>query len=114
MAIGDDQIEAVKRFCATVQTAAVSGLDYVRLTSLRLPGCKPDIVNALLCMGDRGEGYETRLFFSARVEPAHVCNLNWNANGVRILEENWHAFSWKVPKGMSVVDTLIEHLKPLR
>lgn len=114
MAINDADVAALKGYCDEVSTTESGGIDYARLKRLRLPGCTPDTVDALLCLGDRGEGYATRLYFSEKVTPPRVLQLNWNANGVRILEENWHAYSWKVPKGTSPVDTLIEHLKPLR
>jgi len=40
--------------------------------------------------------------------------LNWNANGVRILERNWHAFSWTVnpePRLIQMVAAYSRHLK---
>lgn len=65
----------------------------------------------MLCMGER-DGYPTRLFFAERIVPAKPYALNWKAQTDRILERNWHVFSWKVPQGLSPVDTLHEHLKP--
>jgi hypothetical protein len=49
-----------------------------------------------------------------RVVPAKPYALNWKAQTDRILERNWHVFSWKVPQGLSPIETLREHLKPLR
>ena len=112
MAICETDIEALKRHCAEVSTCAIGNIDYALLAALRLPGCTPVETDALLCLGDRGEGYATRLFFAQQVTPARAYKLNWNANNVRILERLWCAYSWKVPPGPAE-QTLIEHLKPL-
>ena len=114
MPSSEEQIEAIKVHCAGVASCLQGTIEYLLLTALRLPACKPEVVDALLCLGDRGEGYATRLYLAERVVPRKVITLNWNANGVRILERNWHAFSWKVPLGLSPEETLLEHMKPLR
>jgi hypothetical protein len=114
MAILDADADALKSYCAAVATCAVGGVDYVLLTALRLAGCTPNQTDALLCLGERGEGYATRLFFAQVVAPPKPFTLNWNSNNVRILERVWFAYSWKVPMGLSPEQTLIEHLKPLR
>lgn len=114
MPFSDEQVEAMKVHCASVASCSQGTIEYLLVAGLRLPNCNPDVVDALLCFGDRGEGYATRLYFAERVAPARVITLNWNANGVRILERNWHAFSWKVPLGLSPEATLLEHMKPLR
>jgi hypothetical protein len=114
MPFSDEQVEAMKAHCAGVASCSQGTIEYLLVAGLRLPNCKPDVVDALLCFGDRGEGYPTRLYFTERVAPARAISLNWNANGVRILERNWYAFSWKVPLGLSPEETLLEHMKPLR
>lgn len=114
MPISDDEAKAVKTYCASVASYSFGEVDYLQLSGLQLPGCTPSEVDALLCLGDRGEGYATRLFFSQVIVPPKPFSLNWNASGVRILERNWHAYSWKVPAGLSPSETLAEHLKPLR
>jgi hypothetical protein len=110
----DLDLEVIKACCSTVATCAVGDLEYVLMTGLRLPGCIPAETDALLCLGDRGEGYATRLFFPVEVKPPRPYVLNWNTKGVHILGRSWFAFSWKVPQGHTVVETLNEHLKPLR
>jgi hypothetical protein len=109
-----EQLAALKRYCDAVSACAQASIEFLLLSRLGLPTCTPEIVDALLCFGDRGEGYATRLYFAERVTPKKPFKLNWNANGVRILERNWHAYSWKVPLGLSPEETLLEHLKPLR
>jgi len=114
MGLNDREADALKPYCKAVATCAAGGVDYVLLTALQLPGCTPAEPDALLCLGDRGEGYPTRLFLSQRVTPPRPYALNWNANGVRILEREWWAFSWRVPAGMTPEETLAHHLGPLR
>ena len=90
-----DQVAELKRLCPGLQSAQEGVHTLYLLPQLHLrEGCKPAVVDALLCPFDR-DGYPFRLFFAEQiVTPAKV---NWNANGCRILEQNWHAFSWKVP-----------------
>jgi len=113
MAITNDQRVALEAVCDSVGVCAVGSIEYHLLTGLRLPGCRPEKVDAMLCMGER-EGYPTRLFLAERVVPMKPYALNWNAQTFRILERNWHVYSWKVPQGLSPIETLDEHLKPLR
>jgi len=113
MPLSDEDVQQLAAQCTSVASCPDGGVECVLLSGLRLPRCTPDVVDALLCLGPR-DNYPTRLFFSAPVAPHEPVALNWNANGVRILERNWHAFSWQVPAGLSAAETLREHLKPLR
>jgi hypothetical protein len=112
--VPDSAIELIRPCCAAIATCATGNLEYVLMTGLQLPGCRPVEIDALLCLGDRGEGYPTRLFFAQEVQPPRPYALNWNTRNVHILGRSWCAYSWKVPQGLSVVETLNEHLKPLR
>jgi len=113
MAITNDQRIELEAVCESVGSCVVGSIEYHLLTGLRLPGCQPPTLDGMLCMGER-DGYPTRLFFSERVVPAKPYALNWKAQTDRILERNWHVYSWKVPQGLSPRETLEEHLKPLR
>ena len=113
MAFADAEIERLKAFCTRVESCVQGAIDYFLLIGLRLPECTPSTVDALLCVGDRGEGYATRLFFAEVLIPKDNIALNWNHRNVRILERNWHAYSWKVPREMPLDHILREHLKPL-
>ena len=113
MAITDDQRAALETECKTVGTCVVGSIEYHLLTDLSLPGCTPEKIDALLCMGER-DGYPTRLFFAERVVPPKPYAHNWKAQTDRILERNWHVFSWKAPQGLSPIETLQDHLKTLR
>jgi len=88
----------------------------VFLPKLRLPdGCEPHEIDALLCPHPI-DGYSSRLYFFARIQPAGKVNttaLNWNAS-VLILERTWHAHSWRTPPDLRPVQMIAIHLKALR
>lgn len=108
-----DQIDELKGLCSGLGLVEEAGRQYFLLTGLTLPqGCQPQKVDALLCPTAR-DGYPSRLFFSQRVKEPRP--LNWNTNGVRIGERNWHAFSWRIGgTGLRLVQMLISHLSALR
>lgn len=113
MSIPVDDLALLKARCTKLSRAVEGGLTYYLLAGLELPaGCTPSRVDALLCMGER-DGYPTRLFLERQVQGASGIALNWNANGVRILERNWVAYSWKVPISERLNAVLDEHLKVL-
>ena len=94
MAFPKDQVAEFKLLCPDVQQCDEAGRTYLLLSGLTLPeGCSPSNLDAPLCPTER-DGYPSRLFFADRIKS--LTELNWNASGVRILEKNWHAFSWKV------------------
>lgn len=107
-----DQIEELKALAGDASRSEEGGFVYFLLPSLQLPpGCSPEKVDALLCPMLRN-GYPSRLFFAERITSRG--QRNWNANGVRILERNWHAFSWTVPGGLRLAQLVGAHLKGLR
>jgi hypothetical protein len=111
--LDETDLARLRERCGKISRAVEASLTYYLLEQLELPiGCSPSRVDALLCTGER-DGYPTRLFFERQVKGASGATLNWNANGVRILERNWTAYSWKVPMGRSVYLLLDEHLKAL-
>ncbi|MCX5842544.1 MAG: hypothetical protein NT022_02130, partial [Deltaproteobacteria bacterium] len=64
----------------------------------------------LLCPVER-DGYPSRLFLSEMVKTPFP--RNWNANGVRILERQWYAFSYQNIKG-TLIEMLSAHLRGLK
>jgi hypothetical protein len=89
-----DQIDELKGQYSGLSFIEEAGVEYFLLPNMLTPkGCIPDKVDALLCPSAR-DGYTSRLFFAKQV--AGPRPLNWNANGVRIGERNWHAYSWKI------------------
>jgi hypothetical protein len=90
----DDQLAELRRLCPDLKRAAETDCPFFLLPGLSLPdGCSPSSIDALLCPVPR-DGYPFRLFFAKRIVTPK--KLNWNVDGIRILERNWHAFSWKV------------------
>lgn len=112
MAFASDQVEELKRLFPNVQRSEEGGCIYFLLPQLRLPErCTPASTDALFCPTAR-DGYPSRLFFAEQVQCS--TKLNWNANGVRIVERNWHAFSWKVNPNLRLAQMVAAHLKAFR
>ena len=105
-----DEVAELRRYCSQVASAPEGGCNYLLLQDLILPdGCAPSTCDALLCQSPR-DGYQSRLFFSVQVASGRT--LNWNASGVRILDRNWHAFSWKVDTpSLRLAEMLVRHLE---
>jgi len=81
-----DQIDELKSLYPGLSLIKEAGIEYLLIPNLVLPtGCVPEKLNALLCPTPR-DGYTSRLFFAQQVKGPH--QLNWNANGVRIGEQN--------------------------
>lgn len=97
MTFPDDQVKELVRLFPGAAAGSEAGVFYFLLPSVALPaGSTPHSMDLLLCPAGR-DGYPSRLFFCERVQCPK--GLNWNATGVRILERNWHAFSWRVNRG---------------
>lgn len=112
MTFASDQIEELNALFGDVKTSEEGGVAYFFIPSLCLPtGCSPDKVDALLCPTSR-DGYAFRLFFAERIQSP--TQQNWNVNSVRILERNWHAFSWRVPENLRLAQMVGVHLRGLR
>jgi len=112
MSFPEDQVVELKLLCPDVSEVEEAGCMYLLLPGLYLPdGCIPARTDALLCPTAR-DGYESRLFFADRIECKFV--PNWNADGVRIVERNWHAFSWKISANLRLVQMVAAHLRALR
>lgn len=106
-----DQIEELKKLFSGVKYAEEAGHRYFLIQDIELPAnCTPDKVDILLCP-DHREGYRSRLFFASQINSGK--SLNWNIQGIRILERNWYAFSWKLPEGLRLAQMLTSHLRGL-
>jgi len=115
MSCPPEEIEELRLAFPGVAEASEGGVVYIFIPDLRLPdGSHPGKVDALLCPDAERHGYPSRLFFAERLESNK--NLNWNPpNGIRILERNWHAFSWRLNlRGLRLVQLVALHLKPLQ
>lgn len=86
-----DQLEELKRLYPGVQRCDEGGFTFFLLPDVALPeGCSPSRADLLLCPMLR-DGYPSRLFIAERVST--MANPNWNGP-FRILDRNWHVFSW--------------------
>ena len=114
MAIPQDQIEEMKDAFPGILGAEEAGIPYFLIPQLGMPnGVTPASVDVLLCPVADRHGYPSRLFFAQQVQSAKL--LNWNTNGVRILERNWFAYSWKINQpGLRPMQILALHLKALQ
>lgn len=113
MDFSENQILELKSIAPDLSIAQDGGYTYIRIDNLQLPDfCKPNVVNALLCPSQK-DGYESSLFYSAPIT-GHLNTRNWNRVGVRILDENWYAISWRVSSGLSLSEMLLIHLSALR
>lgn len=108
-----DQIDELKGLYAGLRLVVEAGIEYLLIPNLQMPqGCVPEKLDALLCPTER-DGYSSRLFFSQRVQGPRP--LNWNANGVRIGERNWHAFSYKIgASAQRLAQKISSHLTALQ
>ncbi len=109
----EDQIDELKELCSEVLTCEEGGITYALLRKIILPtGCSPTEVDALLCPSSK-DGYTSRLYFAQQISCPK--QLNWNALNTRILEQNWHAYSWKIPQeNLRLSQMVANHLGALR
>lgn len=115
MELDQAQVDDLKAHCESVSKAVQGNVTFLLLKALRLPaGASPEIVDAMLRLGDNGDSYATRLYLSQRAIGGSKVALNWNVNDQRILEQNWFAYSWKAPASLPLEEILLEHLKGLQ
>ncbi len=112
MTYPSDQIDELRHHCDRISLGEEGGTSYIQLEGLLLPeGCVPQKCDALLLPTEK-DSYPSRLFLSVR--PTSQVERNWNVSDARILERNWHAFSWKVTRGnLRLERLLVGHLKAL-
>jgi hypothetical protein len=111
MNFAQEQITELKDLFPNVQACDEGGVTFFLIPDFKLPeGCIPSNADALLCPTSR-DGYDSRLYFSDKIQTAKP--LNWNANCVRILERNWHAFSWRIPPGLRLSQMVATHWRGL-
>jgi hypothetical protein len=104
------QVAELKKLCPGLLLAPEGARTLYVLPQLHLlDGCKPAIVDALLCPFER-DAYPFRLFF-AELIVGPVTNLNWNKGGCIILDRRWFAFSWKVPRELRLIQMVTSLLE---
>jgi hypothetical protein len=108
--VSDEGLKKIRGLCFEAREMTEAGLAYLYLPGLKLPqGCEPQVVDALLCLQSR-DGYPTRLLLSARISNK---GQNWNSH--RILDREWHTWSWNGVSGnLRPIEILLGHLRALR
>jgi len=107
-----DQVQELKLLAPGVSSCEEAGFTYFLLPAFPLPaGCRPERTDLLLCPVPR-DGYTSRLYFAEHV--ACQASLNWNG-AVRVLERNWHAFSWGINQtDLRLAQMVLTHLRALK
>lgn len=107
-----DQVAELVRLFPRAEQAVEGAVIYILLPDLELPaGCAPSRVDALLCPTAR-DGYASRLYYAQQITGGPP--QNWHVQGIRILERNWFAFSWKMREGLRLTQMVLAHLNGLR
>lgn len=111
--ISQDSLNELKLVCHGVQAMQEGGSYYVFLPGLEVVTNQgTHRLDALLCPSAHPTGYMTRLFLS---KPLHGCGQSNNWTEHRILDRNWHTWSWQnVPATQSPTQILAAHLRALR
>lgn len=105
-----DEVAELELICGKVSEYQAEGRRLLLLEKVPLPGDGSSSTReGLLCPEER-DGYATRLFLSA---PVNGKGTNWTRH--RILDREWHSWSWKdVPANQRLSQILAGHLKGLR
>ncbi len=112
-----EQVDELLALFAGAKQMEEGDIPYFFLPSVTIPGGANPATVDLLLRPVYGDGYDSRLFFSA--QPTFSSrksseNLNWNAVGVHILSRNWYAFSWRTQPNLTLAQMVAMHLKALQ
>jgi hypothetical protein len=113
MSYSAEDVAELKMLCPEAAEGMEGSTPVLVLPSLVLPaGCVPPVVDALLWLASR-DGYPSRLYLSQRVVKPGA-QPNWNSD-IRILERNWHAYSWNLNRtDLRPMQMIAEHLRGLQ
>ncbi|NJA08331.1 hypothetical protein HC024_21765 [Methylococcaceae bacterium WWC4] len=111
--INEENLDGLRKVCDGAKVMPESGIDYIFLPELEVITTQTSRkIDALLCPAQHPSGYMTRLFL-AEPFPGSGQSNNWTQH--RILERNWHSWSWQnVPATQSPAQILAAHLRALR
>lgn len=108
----EDQIQELKSLFPGAARYDEGSFTYFLLPNVAMPdGREPARTDLLLCPMRRDD-YNSRLFFRSKVCSKQT--LNWHVSGLRIIERNWEAFSWKTPTGLRLAQMVSIHLRQLQ
>lgn len=111
--ISPAHMDELRKICAGAGVMTESGIDYIFLPNLTVvTSTATQELDALLCPSQHPSGYMTRLFLSTPLRGAGKSN-NWSEH--RILERQWHTWSWQHVSGTQAPSQILAaHLRALR
>lgn len=111
--ITQEHLDNLQKICRGAMVMGEAGIDYVFLPELGvITSLATHKLDALLCPSQHPSGYMTRLFLAEPLPGSGQSN-NWTQH--RILERNWHSWSWQnVPAAQAPAQILAAHLRALR
>jgi hypothetical protein len=112
MNYSENEINGLKSIAPNLSTIQEGGYTYIFIKDLILPeNCEPKIIDALLCPAPC-PGYNSRLYFSEKIEGCPP--RNWNGK-LRAVNQNWFAISWQIKTpNLTLSEMLSIHLKALK
>jgi hypothetical protein len=110
--ISQEHLDGLRTVCSGAKVMHEGGIDYIFLPELTVrTTAATHKLDALLCPSLHPTGYVTRLFLS---EPLHGSGQSNNWMNYRILERNWHSWSWQnVSPEQTPAQILAAHLRAL-
>jgi hypothetical protein len=111
--IETEGLNGLRAICPKAVVMRESGIDYVFLPNITFRTSQGDqALDALLCPAPHPTGYMTRLFLA---RPLPGCGQSNNWTQIRILERDWHSWSWQnVPSTLAPAQILAAHLRALQ
>lgn len=110
MTVSDPDLAEIRDICPGATLFPEGGITYIHLPGLKIPISETEtlIRDGLLCL-QMHSGYPTRLFLSESIPGK---GSNWTVH--RILERNWHTWSWNQVPPDRPAAVLAQHLRALR
>lgn len=111
--IGPDGLDGLRAIFPKATVMREGGIDYIFLPCITVQtNLGNHSLDALLCPTAHPTGYMTRLFLAM---PLPGCGQSNNWGQFRILERDWHSWSWQnVPATLSPAQILAAHLRALQ
>jgi hypothetical protein len=111
--IDQQDLDGLRSICPRAAVMGEGGIDYIFLPSITVrTNLGNHAIDALLCPTAHPTGYMTRLFLA---KPLPGCGQSNNWGQFRILERDWHSWSWQnVPATLTPAQILAAHLRALQ
>lgn len=108
-----ESLHGLRAICPEATVMREGGIDYIFLPGITIKTSQGNHeLDALLCPMAHPTGYMTRLFLT---KPLPGCGQTNNWGQFRILEREWHSWSWQnVPACLTPAQILAAHLRALQ